>query len=150
MAARRLIAVMLVLLFLSSLAAALAPVEREPDEETTTTTTPLSDVTAPAGEAKLLRERLDAGSKRPGVIRAGTGDQLQLRVTGRRPGTVELVGLGATEDLDPEAPALFDVLLESEGRFPVELLESGRRIGTIRVSPRVPQVPDPPRAPDRP
>lgn len=150
MAARRLIAVMLVLLFLSSLAAALAPVGREPDEETTTTTTPLTDITETGGEARLVRGRLDAGSKRPAVVRAGTGDQLQLRVTGRRPGTVELVGLGATEDLDPEAPALFDVLLDSEGRFPVEFLESGRRIGTIRVSPRVPREPAPPQAPDRP
>ena len=38
MAARRLIAVMLVLLFLSSLAAALAPVERQRDESSTTST----------------------------------------------------------------------------------------------------------------
>src|SRR5688572_6616422 len=112
---------MLVLLFLSSLAAALAPVE--PPEETTSTTT--ESLTEPApGRGALLRETIDAGAKRPRTIEAQTGDQLQLRVTARRPGTIEIVGLGADEDVDPLAPALFDVLLDRAGRFPVRELES--------------------------
>lgn len=132
MAARRLIAVMLVLLFLSSLAAALAPVE--PPEETTSTTEPL--MPPPADRGTLLRETIDASAKRPSTIEAQSHDQLQLRVTARRPGTIELVGLGADEDVDPLAPALFDVLLDRPGRFPVRELESGRRVGLILVSDR--------------
>ncbi len=134
MAARRLIAVMLVLLFLSSLAAALAPVER-PSEEPTTTTTETVPSAAP-GQGELIREVIDARAPRPRTIEAKVGDQLQLRVTGRRPATIELAGLGPTDDLDPLAPAMFDVLLNTKGSYAVRELESGRKIGTIEVSPR--------------
>ena len=134
---------MLVLLFLSSLAAALAPVEPR-DETTSTTTEPLAGAEPERGE--LLRETIDVPAKRPNTIRARTGDQLQLRVTARRPGTIELVGLGADEDVDPVAPALFDVLLDRPGRFPVRELGSGRRVGLILVSDR-PALTEPARAP---
>ena len=93
MAARRLIAVMLVLLFLSSLAAALAPVDTGREETTSTTST--TDTTARAStEGKLVRATLDARGKGEPRVRVSVGDQLQLRVRTTRPGTVELVGLG--------------------------------------------------------
>jgi hypothetical protein len=128
---------MLVLLFLSSLAAAFAPVDRSSDTTSSTTTEPLPDLAESQGE--LLRETIDAEAKRPPAIAARVGDQLQLRVEVGRPATLELVGLGDIEDADPVAPALFDVLLDTEGRFRVRELESGRRLGTIEVSP--PQAP---------
>lgn len=131
MAARRLIAVMLVLLFLSSLAAALAPVDERLRTEETTTEEPLPEPETEEGE--LLRHSLDADAERPRTIRASVGDQLQLRVTARRVGTIELAGLGADEDVGPDAPALFDVLLDRQGRFPVRERESGRRVGVIEV-----------------
>ena len=147
MAARRLIAVMLVLLFLSSLAAALAPVE-PPEETTSTTTGPLVGPVAETGV--LVRETIDAAAKRPSTIEVQAGDQLQLRVTARRPGTIELAKLGADEDVDPAAPALFDVLLDRPGRFPIRELESRRRLGVILVSDRrVPTEPAEAPAPSR-
>jgi len=132
MAARRLIAVMLVLLFLSSLAAALAPVERREDETSTTTTT---EPELPAAtEGKLVRATLDAERAPGGRVKAAVGDQLQLKVIAPHPGTVELVGLGTTEDVDPIAPARFDVLLDVDaGRYPVRVLETERELGTIVV-----------------
>ncbi len=133
MAARRLIAVMLVLLFLSSLAAAFAPVERSSETTSSTTPEPLPDLAKDDG--KLLRETIAPAAKRPPTIAARVGDQLQLRVEVDRPATLELVGLGDVEDADPVAPALFDVLLEEEGRFPIRVLQSRRRVGTIQVSP---------------
>ncbi len=135
MAARRLIAVMLVLLFLSSLAAALAPVEQQRDESSTTSTTALTPETALAG-GDLVRETLVADKKDPPRIKAAVGDQLQLRVTSKRAATLELVRLGPTEDVDPAAPALFDVLLDRRGKFPIRELETGERVGEILVSPR--------------
>ena len=133
MAARRLIAVMLVLLFLSSLAAALAPVERREDETTSTTTTE-PELPAAAAEGKLVRATLDAERKPGSRVKAAVGDQLQLKVTAPQPGTVELVGLGTTEDVDPIAPARFDVLLDVDaGRYPVRILETERELGTIVV-----------------
>jgi hypothetical protein len=133
LAARRLIAVMLVLLFLSSLAAALAPVDERVDSDSTTTA-PLPEPPTERGELK--RESLEADAKRPATVRATVGDQLQLRVTAKRPGTIELAGLDADEDVDPDAPALFDVLLERVGRFRVREVESGRVVGLIEVSAR--------------
>lgn len=135
MAARRLIAVMLVLLFLSSLAAALAPVERQPDEPSTTSTTDAFPATALAG-GDPVHETLAADPKDPPRVDAAVGDQLQLRVTSRRPATLELVGLGPTEDVDPDAPALFDVLLDRKGTFRIRELETGKVVGEILVSPR--------------
>jgi hypothetical protein len=147
MAARRLIAVMLVLLFLSSLAAALAPVERQ-NEDTSTSTT--EAVTEPAAnEGDLVRVTLDARKGKARPIRAGVGDQLQLRVISKRVATIELVDLGPIEDVGPLSPARFDVLLERRGRFPVRELESERTLGMIVVSRRAPKEPDPEQAPSR-
>ena len=53
------------------------------------------------------------------AIKARPGDQLELKVTSEKPGTVELADLGPAEDVGPEQPAFFDVLLESEGTYPV-------------------------------
>lgn len=134
MAARRLIAVMLVLLFLSSLAAALAPVETR-DEQTSSTAPPRTAPSdSPAAEAELVQAELEAGARRRQTVEVAPGDQLQLLVSAPRIGTVELVGLGPTDDVAPGAPARFDVLLPEAGVFPVRFLENGRRIGTIVVA----------------
>ena len=115
MAARRLVAVMLVLLFVSSLAAVLAPVR--PGEETTTREPATTRPQAPREPApgRLVRAALDAGARRPARVVAAVGDQLQLRVDGRRPATVEVPRLGATESVGPLAPARFDLLLAEPG-----------------------------------
>jgi len=135
MAARRLIAVMLVLLFLSSLAAALAPVDPQRDDTSSSTTTETVPEGALAG-GDLVREKLVADPKDPPRIKATVGDQLQLRVTSKRAATLELVGIGPTEDVDPAAPALFDILLERKGQIRIRELETGKVVGVVRVSPR--------------
>ncbi|MDQ3727970.1 MAG: hypothetical protein M3355_00110 [Actinomycetota bacterium] len=141
MAARRLIAILLVMLFLSSLAAALAPVqqgvEKGASSQTSTTESTSNAPTLPesaANEPQLIRQSVDASKARPPLIRADLGDQLQLRVTSRRSGTVELVDVGPTEDVGPNQPAFFDVLLRREGTFPVRFLDTDREVATIKVS----------------
>jgi hypothetical protein len=147
-AARRLIAVMLVLLFLSSLAAALAPVERQSDETSTSTTEAVTEPVAQRGD--LVKATIDGAAKRPQRVRARAGDQLQLRVISDRPATVELVGLGPIEDVDPVAPALFDVLLSEPGNYKVRELGGRRQLyGTIVVSRQAPKERDRARAPSR-
>jgi hypothetical protein len=147
-AARRLIAVMLVLLFLSSLAAALAPVERQSDDTSTTTTATATQPVAEQGE--LVKATIDGAANRPQRVEAVVGDQLQLRVTSDRPATIELVGLGPTGDVDPLAPALFDVLLDRPGRYAVrELGGRPEPYGTIVVSRRAPKERDQGKAPSR-
>ena len=139
MAARRLIAILLVLLFLSSLAAALAPVEQNPQSASTTSTTTTTTTAgnpAPSGEAgRLIDQSIDASGERGSLVRARVGDQLRLRVTSSRPGTVELVGLGPAEDVGSRQPAFFDVLLRDAGDYPVRFLGAEREIARIRVSP---------------
>lgn len=154
MAARRLIAILLVLLFLSSLAAALAPVRQTgksvstSSTDTSTTEATASPPTLPAtggsvGAPGLINQSVDAATKKAPLIRAGVGDQLQLRVTSQRTGTVELVNIGPTEDVGPQQPAFFDVLLRDEGTYPVRLLGTDSEIARIKVS--GPQAEAPPR-----
>jgi len=126
------------MLFLSSLAAAFAPVQEGVEEGGSTDSTTQSSTIGSTGdpapsEPQLIRQGLDASQKQPLTIRADAGDQLQLRVTSRRSGTIELAGIGPTEDVGPEQPALFDVLLEAEGTYPVRFLETEREIAQIEV-----------------
>ena len=141
MAARRLIAILLVLLFLSSLAAALAPVPEGVNStstdsaETTTGPEPAapSDGADKPFEPRLISQSVDSRAEKEPLIRATEGDQLELRVTSWRPGTLELGGLGPTADVGPRQPALFDVLLREEGSYPVRFLGTDREIARIEV-----------------
>lgn len=140
MAARRLIAILLVLLFLSSLAAALAPVQQtRTDSSSSDSATTAEAPTLPdedlAAEPQLVSEKVDASAKSPGAIRARVGDRLELKVTSERSGTVELTGLGPAEDVGLNQPAFFDVLLREEGDYPVRFLGSESEIALIKVSP---------------
>lgn len=132
MAARRLIVVLLALLVVSSIAAALAPVrssEEDPETSATTTTEP-----PPPGE--LVRRTIEVGAKRPPTIALELGDQLALTVTAERTAEVEIAGLGELDHVDPNAPARFDLLPREPGTYEVRLLDSGRPLGSIEVSPR--------------
>jgi hypothetical protein len=140
-AARRLIAILLVLLFLSSLAAALAPVQdgrklvsSTSSTETTTAEAPALPASDASSDARLISQSVDARNRRAAPIRARTGDQLQLRVTSDTPGTVELVGLGAAEDVGPKQPAYFDVLLRTDGTYPIRFFGADEDIARIEVS----------------
>ncbi len=146
MAARRLIAILLVLLFLSSLAAALAPVQRTEKSVSTTTSSESSTTdaenpdpaTLPGAAAgnmpRLIEQQVDTSREQAPTIRARVGDQLQLRVTSRTPGTVELAGIGATEDIGAAQPAFFDVILRNAGTYRVRFLDTGREIARIEVA----------------
>ncbi|CAN5122864.1 hypothetical protein BH24ACT23_BH24ACT23_08760 [soil metagenome] len=142
MVARRLVAVLLVMLFISSLAAVLAPVDPETDRSTSATQAEQEPATErPRGE--LIRQSVDAGGTTPQVVEASIGDQLQLRVTSERQATLVIAGIGASEDVGPDAPAFFDVLLRRGGEFPVRELKSGREVATIEVDPAPLPGPDP-------
>jgi hypothetical protein len=130
MAARRLILVMLALLVLSSIAAALIPVERDrlsPRETSTTRTDPA----VPAGT--FVHRRISAEASRPARIPLEVGDQLELVVTGKRPGQVEIPAFGEFDDVDPDFPARFDLLALEPGDFAVRLVDR-RTIARIDVA----------------
>lgn len=131
MAARRLIAIMIVLLITSSLAAALAPSpESESSEDSPAEAPAVSE--APRNDGRALRATIEVGGKRRPTVRARVGDQLQLRIAAKRALTIEL--LGETDTLTPTAPARLDLLLEARGEFPIVDLRSRRLLGTVVVA----------------
>lgn len=124
---------MLVLLGVSTLAAALVPVDPDAlrDESTTTST----NTATRAATGKLARASIDAAKRNSQTVRVQVGDQLQLRVESpKRADEVEIPALDELEDVDPDAPAHFDLLLFDKGRFPVRLVDADRQIGAIEVS----------------
>jgi hypothetical protein len=130
-AARRLLIVMLVLLGVSTVAAALVPVDRDALRDESTTTSTRADKRTPTGA--LVEASIGAGAPKLKAVRMQVGDQLQLRVTSPQAHEVEIPALDELEDVDPDAPATFDLLLFDEGTYNVRLVESGRRIGRIVV-----------------
>jgi hypothetical protein len=122
---------MLILLATSTVAAALVPVEQASRDETSTTSTRAERPNQ--AEGKLLPGLIDAGSREQETIRIRLGDQLELRVISRRADQVEIPGFGELEDVDPDAPAHFDLLPFETGSYPVRLVEAGRKIGEIEV-----------------
>jgi hypothetical protein len=129
-AARRLIIFMLALLVLSSIAAALVPIERQATRDTTTTA-----AAPPAPTGRSVEAKVDADAGRPKRIAIRLGDSLGLTVSSQSPALVEVVGLGLTDDVDPNAPARFDLRPYERGSYPVRLV-GDRRIGLIEVGPR--------------
>ena len=133
MAARRLIFVMLVLLLASSIAAALVPVERDGGSDTSSSST-TEAARPPAGQ--VVQRTLDAAGKRTARVRLALGDALVLTVTAPRPDQVEIADLGELEDVDPGAPARFDLLPREPGTYEVRLLGRDRTVGSIEVTSR--------------
>ena len=132
MAARRLLILMLVLLGVSTVAAALVPVDPDALRDDSTTTSTRTATRAVTG--KLKRASIDAGKGNAQTVRVRAGDQLQLRVESPRADEVEIPALDQLEDVDPDAPAHFDLLLFHDGRFPVRLVDADRQIGAIEVA----------------
>jgi hypothetical protein len=131
-AARRLLILMLVLLGVSTVAAALVPVDPDAGEDSTSTSTTTA---TRAATGKLVPASIDAGKRNAQTVRAHVGDQLQLRVESpRRADEVEIPALDEIDDVDPDAPAHFDLLLFDKGRFPVRLVDADRQIGAIEVA----------------
>lgn len=133
MAARRLIMAMLVLLVLSTILAALIPVERDRLRDSSSTTTTTTTPAEPAGQ--LVRRSIATDDATPERIELSLGDQLELTVESPKlADQVEIPAFGELDDVDPDFPARFDLLMLETGSFPVRLVEAGRVIARIDVS----------------
>ena len=136
MAARRLLILMLVLLVASTLAATLISPQAE-REETTSRRERTSGERGRDGTQHQLGNRVSktihasaGGTER---IRLRLGDQLALSVRSATADQVEIPALGLIDDVDPGAPARFDILAETPGKFEVRLLDARRTVGRITV-----------------
>ena len=136
---RRILVLVAVLMGLTALAASLAP----PPESirrgrATPTPTPARTATPAPGAAATASDsvsaRLRAGG-RPRTITAAQGDTVQIDVTGDVLDTVVIPGLAIAEPIDPESPAHVELYADAAGRYPIGLLDAGRRIGWLRITP---------------
>ena len=126
MLARRLLIALAVLIALTALAAGLAPRQTALQQDDSTATAAPAD---PAAEP--VEETLDAGAEGQRVV-ARVGQNVVIVVRSKELESVALAEIG-TETAEPDSPARFELLADVAGTYPIELLESGRRIGELEV-----------------
>jgi hypothetical protein len=133
---RRILVLVAVLMGLTALAASLTPPPQPvPRNRTATgpTPTPAAAEPQPAVVARTVSARLSEAG-RPRTISARTGDTIELDVSGSTPDTVVIDDLAVSEPVDLDSPAQVQIYADMPGTYPVLLLDSGRRIGAVRIT----------------
>lgn len=117
-----------VLMGLTALAASVAP--RQPIDRGAVTPTPTPTLPAGTGDLQTVSKRLNTAE---GVTRVvvDEGDLVDLEVSGAEVDSVTL--LDEVVPIDPDAPAMFQLLADEPGDYPIELLDADRRVGTLVV-----------------
>ncbi len=146
---RRALLLFAIVLGLAALAASLSrPRDDEPSPppEQATTSTPAEE---PAPEASPREEptevadtsgtiAMDADAEETRRLEAGRSASVEVTVD--KPGQVAIPELGLTGAADPLTPARFDVLVNTEGRYPIEFTPAGTgesgAAGTLIVTPQ--------------
>jgi|SRR3954447_10947005 hypothetical protein len=136
MLGRRFLLLVAVLMGLTALAASIAP--REPlirdQARRNATPTPTPSETAAATTPLHSVARTLVITADPGRIVVRQGDLVQLTVKG-----MELDSISVFDQIEPierQSPALFELLADTPGHFPIELVDAGRRVGTLVVRAR--------------
>jgi hypothetical protein len=132
MLGRRFLLLVAVLMGLTALAASIAP--REPlirDGRRAATPTPTPSATAEAGTPVHNVRRTLVITGEPGRITVRQGDLVQLTVKGDEVDSVSVQD--QVEPIERESPALFSLLVDTPGQYPIELVDSGRVVGTLVV-----------------
>jgi hypothetical protein len=130
MLGRRFLLLVAVLMGLTALAASIAP--REPlvrergGPAPTPTPTPAAEANAMRSVAKTISA--DTGHARV-VVRAG--DLLHLTVDATEVDTVTV--MDQFKPVEADSPAVFDLLADKPGSYPITLLDADRRVGTLVV-----------------
>jgi hypothetical protein len=133
MLGRRFLLLVAVLMGLTALAASVAPREqlvRDRERRAATPTPTPSPPAAPAGAMRTI-ERTISTSEPPRRVIVREGQLVRLTVTGSELDSVML--LSEIEPIEADSPALFELLAEDAGEYDIELVDSGRRIGTLVV-----------------
>ena len=116
--------VLAVLIGLTALASGVAPRPAVVDDDPSAA--PPAQAPPPA-----LDRTLDAGETGQRVS-AQVGQTVVITVEGSSLDTVRLAEYGH-ETVDRDSPARFELLADVPGSYAIELLESGRRIGTLEI-----------------
>ena len=130
MLGRRFLLLVAVLMGLTALAASIAP--REPlvrsDRQATPTPTPSPPPSSP--NVETVKRKLDTSYPAKRVV-VNEGDLVDLEVSGDVVDSVQL--LDEVAALDPQSPAIFQLLADRPGSYPIELVDAGRQVGTLVV-----------------
>ena len=127
--ARRLLILLVVLVGITALAAGIAPRAPLSGSNGPTEVAPLPPEQTP----KPVDRTLEAQSEGQRVV-ARVGQPVTITVESEVLDTVSLDDLG-TKSVEPDSPAVFELLADTPGRYPIQLLLSGRTIGTLEVRP---------------
>jgi hypothetical protein len=130
MLGRRFLVLVAVLMGLTALAASVAPREQELRGRQGERSRPLPAAPAGAQTVQTIRREISADATQQRIV-VSAGALLALEVTGSELEAVEL--LGEIDAVAPGTAARFHILAEDTGEHPIELVESGRRIGTLVV-----------------
>ena len=127
--ARRLLILLAVLLGLTALAAGVAP-----REEAGTGGSPPVAVSPSGSPSEPVEHMLTIGPEgEEERVEAELGQVVRLTIEGDEPESVAVGELGI-EPVTADSPAIFELLLDVPGSYPITLLDSGRRIGVLEVA----------------
>jgi hypothetical protein len=127
MLGRRFLILVAVLMGLTALAASVAPRQPVNNERREATPTP-----SPAGSPTIATvEKTISTAEGDTRVTVSEGDLVELTVTGSERDSV--IVLDRIDSIDPVAPARFSLLAGEPGEHPIELVEDGRRIGTLVI-----------------
>ena len=127
---RRILILVAALLLLSLAAAALAPQRPASPPGTPDGAT----AAPPAGAAREVRATIrDGAGARPARVRVRQGDTLRLTVRSAGPDAVAIDPLVGGVPVEADVPAVIELLADTPGRYPIVLLDAGRRLGTLEI-----------------
>jgi hypothetical protein len=132
---RRFLLLVAVLMGLTALAASVAP--REPTSRDgrsqATATAPPTRSSAENGGLETVSKRLNTAEGITRVV-VDEGDLVELEVSGSEIDTVTLMDQVAP--IEPESPAIFELLADAPGEYPIALLDADRQVGKLIVRAR--------------
>jgi hypothetical protein len=124
---RRLLIALAIVIALTALAAGVAP--RDPANSGGGPPPSADGAPAPPRVERTLRAE-ETGQR----VVARVGQTILLTVEASTLDTVHIAEVGS-EGVEPASPARFELLADVPGSYAIELLESGRRIGTLEIRP---------------
>jgi hypothetical protein len=133
MLGRRFLLLVAVLMGLTALAASVAPRESLIRDGARRTATPTPTPTVAATAAKPVRSvsRTLMITADPGRITVKQGTLLELTVKGDELGNVSL--MDQVQPIEAESPAIFTVLTDTPGEYPIAMVDEDRDVGTLVV-----------------
>jgi len=133
MLGRRFLLLVVVLMGLTALAATIAPREPLIRDGARRTATPTPAPTLEANAAKPVHEvsRTLMITADPGRITVKQGTLLELTVKGDKLGNLSL--MDQIQPIERDSPAIFNVLADTPGDFPIAMVDENRDVGTLVV-----------------